>query len=130
MKNRLLLCTAALAAALAHDAFAGSAAASDQFNAANARLADEARGFAADGRLSSIAEYGRSVLLMMTAAGETYEDERDIDRVFGQNVCTLSDGSSVRIPAEFTLEREEDGVVYLSGIVPGLPDGEPGSQQE
>ena len=99
----------------AFDAFTENTATSDQFNAANQRLADELRQIIVDGRMSTGSSYSYQVLSSSTSSDDTYNDERYTDYIFDQNDYTLSDGTHVKVSTAYDYVYEGDnGVVYFS----------------
>ena len=99
----------------AFDAFTENTAASDQFNAANERLANELRQIVVDGRTSSASAYSYRVLGDSVSSGDSYSDERYTDYIYDQNDYTLSDGTHVKVSTAYDYVYEGDnGVVYFS----------------
>ena len=99
----------------AFDAFTENTVTSDQFNAANQRLADELRQIIVDGRTGSGKKYAYQVLSSSVSSDDTYDDERFSDYIFDQNDYTLSDGTHVKVSTAYDYVYEGDnGVVYFS----------------
>ena len=113
------LCTYVLAAPAtevdpllpAFEAFKKNTSVSDQFIAANQKLANDLKNIIV-GRWDG---YSLDVLRDATADGDTYDEERFTDYIFDQNDYTLSDGTHVKIPTEYEYVYEGDNnVVYFT----------------
>ncbi len=105
----------------AFEAFMKNTTVSDQFIAANDKLANELRNIVVEGR----GGYTEKVLRNETSGRDTYDDERFTDYIFDQNDYTLSDGTHVKIPASYDYVYEGDNhTVYFSDSA--FP--EPGTQ--
>lgn len=105
----------------AFEAFMKNTTVSDQFIAANEKLANELRNIVVEGR----GGYAQSVLRDETSGRDTYDDERFTDYIFDQNDYTLSDGTHVKIPVSYDYVYEGDNhTVYFSDSA--FP--EPGTQ--
>ncbi|MBQ9325741.1 MAG: hypothetical protein IJ246_08210 [Clostridia bacterium] len=105
--------------------FMANTTVSDQFNKANERASAQIREAAlAAMDLSRFSSAVSSVLRAETSRGDDYNDDRFTDYILDQDDYTLSDGTSVKVPSEFTHVYEGDnGTVYASTSAFGQPGG-------
>ena len=110
---------------LAFEVFMENTTVSDQFTAANQKLADELRQIIVNGRMDSASSYSSRVLSSSTSSDDTYNDDRFTDYIFDQNDYTLSDGTHVKISTSYDYVYEGDNnVVYFTNSAfpePGKP---------
>ena len=109
----------------AFDQFVANTRTSDQFDAANRKLAVELWKVVEETRgLNSGAYYSERALREETQSGDDYYDERITDYIFDQNDYSLSDGSHVKVSAAYDYVYEGDnGNVYYSSSAFAQPGG-------
>ena len=120
--NYVIVCEAAEWDALepVFNQFVDNTSVSDQFTAANKRLAEDlwARVNMKE-TLESGLTYSIEVMREETASGDSYDDDRFTDYLFDQNDYTLSDGSHVKVSTDYdyVYQLDNGNVVYTDSAL-------------
>ena len=109
----------------AFEVFVCNTGVSDEFKAANKRMADALWELVAGKpTLESGRNYAEREIHNATDDGDSYNEDRFTDYIFDQNDYTLSDGSHVKVSTAYDYVYEGDnGTVYATQSAFGQPGG-------